>query len=365
MVKNRGARSEIDIFPGQSLNNKLSMNTADICPVGALVTKDFLFKPRNWRYERTESICPGCSVGCNIEIEHLQENNQIYRIKPVYSAEVNEWWMCDDGRLLYHTYNKLQRLEYPMIRNDGELQRGNWRLSFKSVVNKLKEFSPDQVVFVGSGFATNEENYLLQKIAREGMKTENVAVDDKFHREDDIVYKKFIIKAEKLPNHLGASDMLKAPMTFSEVLKKIDEGKIKALYYLGGSPLFTLSDSDLETLKKLDYLVVQDIHKTPLVEMADVVLAGASAYEKDGTFTNYKNRVQRIRAALLPPAAAKTDHEIFQELLGLFNLPKALRPPKTFDEIAADYADYSGMSYAGLSNQGSFKGRKVEAEAVS
>ncbi|RMF57040.1 MAG: hypothetical protein D6748_12100, partial [Calditrichaeota bacterium] len=113
MVRQRGADSEIDVFPGESLNNKLSMNTADICPVGALVTKDFLFKPRNWRYQKTQSVCPGCSVGCTIQIESMEEDNHIYRIKPVFNPHVNQWWMCDDGRLLYHVYDKLNRIEYP------------------------------------------------------------------------------------------------------------------------------------------------------------------------------------------------------------------------------------------------------------
>lgn len=365
LVKNRDYHSEIDLFPGQSLDNKLSMNTADICPVGALVTKDFLFKPRNWRYQKTQSICPGCSVGCNIELEHTDESNKIYRIKPVYNADVNEWWMCDEGRLLYHTYNKLERLEYPMIRKDGAMQRENWRFSLKAVAGKLKEFSADQIAFVGSGYATNEENYLLQKLAREGLKTENVALDDKFYGEDDVVYKKFTIKGEKLPNYQGASDILKTKLTFSDVLKQIDAGKIKALYYLGGGPHFMLTDADLETLKKLDYLVVQDIHKTPLTEMADAALAGASAYEKDGTFTNYKKRVQRIRTAVLPPMAAKTDFEIFQELLGLFDLPKLLRPQKAFDEIATAYKNYKGLSYAILGANGKAAGQKATAESVA
>lgn len=364
MVRDRGYHSEIDLFPGQSLDNKLSMNTADICPVGALVTKDFLFKPRNWRYEKTQSVCPGCSVGCNIQIEYLEDNNQINRIKPVYNADVNEWWMCDDGRLLYHTYKKLERLEYPMLRKDGQMQRGHWRLTMKAVAAKLKEFSADEIAFVGSGYATNEENYLLQKIAREGVKTGKVALDDTFYREEDIVYKKFTIKGEKLPNYRGASDMLKTDMDFSGVLKEIDKGNIKALYYLGGSPLFTLAESDLEILKKLDYLVVQDIQRTPLTDIAHAVLPGASAYEKEGTFTNYKNRVQRLRPAVLPPMAAKTDFEILQELLDMFDLPKVLRSQKAFDEIAAAYEEYHGLSYAKLGNQGSIAGQKTEAEVV-
>ena len=356
MVKQRGYHAEIDLFPGQSLDNKLSMNTADVCPVGALVTKDFLFKPRNWRYEKTRSICPGCSVGCNVQIEHMQEDNKMYRFKPLENQEVNQWWMCDDGRLLYHVYGKLNRLEYPQVRKNDQLQRGHWRLSMKAVANRLKEFDPSQVAFVGSGYASNEENYLLQKIAREGVKTKHVAIDDKYPREKDIAYKKFTIKGEKLPNYQGAQDMLQSSATFSDILKKIDKGEIKALYYLGGGPQFTLSEADIDILKKLDFLVVQDIQKTPLSEIADVALAGASAYEKDGTFTNYQQRVQRIRQAVLPPMAAKTDLEIFQELLDLFDLPKALRAQLVFKEIAEKVKGYQGMDYRGLGDLGMAKG---------
>lgn len=365
MVRNRGGESEIDLFPGQSLNNKLSMNTADVCPVGALVTKDFLFKPRNWRYRRSRSICPGCSVGCNVEIEYLEENNRIHRIKPLFNAEVNQWWMCDDGRLLYHTYHKLQRLEYPLLRKMAELQRGHWRLTLKEVARKLKEFPPEQVAFVGSGYATNEENYLLQKIARQGLRCENIAIDDTFYREEDLVYKKFTIKGEKLPNYQGATDMLATNLSFSDLLKKIDAGQIKVLYYLGGGPHFTLSQADVNVLKKLHYLVVQDLQYSPLIDLAHAALAGASPYEKEGTFTNYQQRVQRIRPAILPPAAAKTDFEIFQELLDLLQLPKILRPQKAFEEIAATYADYRGLSYANLGNNGAAKGASLEAEAAS
>ncbi len=366
MVRQRGANAEIDLFPGESLNNKLSMNVADICPVGALVTKDFLFKPRNWHYQKANSICPGCSVGCNIQIEYLEEDNNIYRIKPVFNADVNEWWMCDDGRLLYHTYQKLNRLEYPSIRKNGELQRGHWRLTLKEVVKKLKEFPAEAVAVVGSGYATNEDNYMLQKFAREGLGVQTVAIDDTFSQEDDIVYKRFTIKGEKVPNYQGALDMLQSELTFSKLLTDIDSGKIKALYWLGGAPVFTLADAQVETLKKLDYLVVQDIQQSPLTEIADVVLAGASAYEKEGTFTNYQSRVQRVRAALMPPRAAKTDFEIFHEFFDILNLGKYLRAKQVFDEIARNIDGYRGMSYTALKDGGLPKGQAVpEAEAAS
>lgn len=361
MVRQRGYDSQIDLFPGQSLDNKMSMNTADVCPVGALVTKDFLFKPRNWRYEKTRSVCPGCSVGCNINIESLEEDNQIYRIKPEENQAVNQWWMCDDGRLLYHTYAKLKRLEHPMLRKGDELARNPWRMTLKAAVSKLKSFSVGEVAAVGSGYATNEENYLLQKIAREGFGAQHVAINDSFPKEDDIVYKQFTIKGEKLPNYQGASDMLNSKDTLSDVLKAIDKGTVKALYWLGGSPEDTLDAQQLEILKKLDYLVVQDIRESALSNLADVVLPGASAYEKDGTFTNFQGQVQRIRPAILPPKAAKTDLEILRELVSLLDMPKVLSPLKVFGEIAAAVDGYGGMSYKALGNAGIKKGEGVAA----
>jgi NADH-quinone oxidoreductase subunit G len=352
MVRNRGYHSEIDVFLGQSLNNKLSMNTADICPVGALVTKDFLFKPRNWRYQKTRSICPGCSVGCNINIESMEENNQIFRIKPEFNADVNQWWMCDEGRLLYHKYKKLERLEYPLSKVNNELNRSNWRSLILQVRQKLSEYSPQEIALVGSGYATNEENYLLQKIFRGTLNCENIAVNERFERTEDTVYPKFTIKGEKLPNYQGAVDALDPTLKFTELFDKIDKKEIKALYFLDGGPDYCLTEKELETLKKLDYYILQDIKKSPLVEIAHAVLAGASAYEKEGTFTNYKNMVQRIFPAILPPGAAKPDFEIIADLAQLFGLTNYLRTKMIFPEISQNREGYGDMDFDNLGKTG-------------
>lgn len=365
MVKNRGARSEIELFPGQSLNNKLSMCTADVCPVGALVTKDFLHKPRTWRYRKTHTVCPGCSVGCNIEIDYMEEDNNIYRIKPVYNQLVNEWWMCDEGRLLYHTYKKLNRLQFPQVKSGDELQRTNWKAALKMVQQTLSGFSPGQIAAVGSGYATNEENYLLQKIFRDGLKTKNIAINDKYRSEDDVVYPKFTIKGEKLPNYQGAADVLRPEYKFSDLLQLIDTGKIKALYIMGGSPHFDLAENDMEILRKLEFLAVQDIQASALTELANVVLPGASAYEKDGTMTNYRNVVQRLRASIMPPMAAKPDVEILSELGELYGLPSFLSARQVFNELAEQIDGYAGMDYSTLGKTGVKKGTvKVEKELV-
>jgi len=328
------------------------MNTADICPVGALVTKDFLFKPRNWRYQNARSICPGCSVGCNIKIESMEENNQIFRIKPEFNADVNQWWMCDEGRLLYHKYKKLDRLEYPLHQANNELNRTNWRYLIQQVQQKLSEYSPKEIALVGSGYATNEENYLLQKIFREALDCENIAVNEKFVRTEDTVYPKFTIKGEKLPNYQGALDALNPTINFAELLDKIEKKEIKAVYFLDGSPDYSLDDKEFETLKKLNYLILQDIKKSPLIEIAHVVFAGASGYEKEGTFTNYKNTVQRIFPAILPAGAAKPDFEIIADLAQLFGFTGYLRAGMIFPEISQELEGYGDMDYNRLGKTG-------------
>ncbi len=365
MVRQRGYHAEIDLFPDQSLDNKMSMNTADICPVGALVTKDFLFKPRNWRYQKTQSVCPGCSVGCNISIEHLEEDNRIYRIKPVENQQVNQWWMCDEGRLLYHQYDNLERIEYPGVRQNDTLIRSSWQKAYKAAQAQLRQFDSEAIAVIGSGFATNEANYLLQLLARKALKTQNVYVNDHYSREDDIVYAQFTINGDKVPNMEGARDMLKPVGGLSDLVRQIEDGKVKAVYFLGGDPNFSPTDEQLAAFGALDFLMVQDIRNHALAKAASVLLAGASAYEKDGTFTNCKGHVQRLKAAVLPPAAAKTDFEIISELLDTFEHAKFLRPKKAFAAISEAYPDYAGMSYENLGSQGCAKGKSVEAAPVN
>ncbi len=365
IVKQRGYKAEIDTFPGISLNNKMSMNVVDVCPVGALVSKDFLHKPRNWRYEKIKTICPGCAVGCNIQVETLAENNEIYRIKPVENMDVNQWWMCDEGRLFYHTFEKLSRLEYPKLREGKELKRANWQTALKSVAENLKKFNAAEIGVVGNGFATNEENYLLKKVFGDALRVKDLAVNDKFRKEEDTQFPQFVINGEKLPNRQGAEDILGKTHTFSKLLKKIEKGEIKALYFLGGDPYFQLNEKEQEILKKLDYLVVQDIYHTPLAELAHVVLAGASAYEKAGTFTNYKGRVQRIRPAILPPFSAKADYEILRDLGQVLGADVPVRPKLAFDLIAIDVKEYAGMDYENLKNGGIDKGAGTKKQQAS
>jgi NADH-quinone oxidoreductase subunit G len=348
IVKQRGYKSEIDTFPGVSLNNKLSLNTVDICPVGALVSKDFLHKPRNWRYEKVNTICPGCSVGCNIQVEYIPDSNQIGRIKPLYYPAVNQWWMCDDGRLFYHEYERIERLQQPEIRTVRESKVVNWQEALQFTLENLRRFKPEEIAVIGNGFATNEENFLLRQVFSEGFKVKNIGICDSFIKEEEVVYPKFTIKGEKLPNWQGAVDVLGSNLPFSKILKKVAKGEIKVLYFLGGDPRLSLEEAELKILSKLEFLAVQDIKHSPLTQLAQVVLPGASAYEKEGTFTSYQGRVQRIRPVTMPPGSARSDFEILREFAQLLGITLPLKPKSIFAQLSTQLAEYQGMDYQNL-----------------
>jgi NADH-quinone oxidoreductase subunit G len=122
-VFNRGDHSQLDVYPGMELNNNYSANVVDICPVGALTDKDFRFKCRVWYLEHTKSVCPGCSMGCNINLDwdkgrpRVQKGARVMRLKPRHNPDVNDYWMCDEGRYNYHFIDE-NRIQTPQHIND-------------------------------------------------------------------------------------------------------------------------------------------------------------------------------------------------------------------------------------------------------
>ena len=315
----RGSHDEIDIprdhddNPLRLLDNKLAGNVVDICPVGALISKDFLFKSRPWFMKQVDSICPGCSVGCNITVDYKEDG--LYRIKPRFHAEVNQHWMCDDGRLGYHYVNSEDRLKIPMKQVDGELVPTSWADALNLIVEKLSETDPESIVVIGSAQGTNEENYLLSKLAREVLKTESIGL---FGREpgEEHKFPQFTIDADKNPNTRGAQDMLKqgdeAVLTGDALWGAV--AAAKAVYLVNGAPKRPLNETAKNALEAVDFLVVQDIFESDVAKLADVVLPSVTFAEKDGSFTNAKGWVQRIHRAIDPPGEARVDWEIIQQV---------------------------------------------------
>ncbi len=317
---NRGSHDEIDIprshegTPIQLLDNKLAGNVVDICPVGALISKDFLFKSRPWFMEKANSICSGCSVGCNVTVEYKTDG--LYRIKPRFHADINQHWMCDDGRLGYHYVNSDDRLQLPLKKIGGEQTTTQWSDALTLITEKLSEVEADDIVVIGSAQGTNEDNYVLQQFAHDVLKTTQLGLFGQQPGEEH-KFPQFTIEADKNPNTAGARTILGSAngnvvLEGDTLWEKVAGAKV--VYLVSGVPDRALEDTEREALEKVEFLIVQDVLPSEVTELADVVLPGTTFAEKDGTFTNSTGWVQRIRKAIDPPGEAQVDWEITQQL---------------------------------------------------
>lgn len=293
----RGDRVTIVTYPGEEMDNPYSMNTIDICPVGALTSRDFRFKARVWDMSSTNSICIGCSRGCNTEI--WVRNNEILRLTPRHNEKVNSYWMCDHGRLnTFKFVNADSRINSPQLRKDGQLIEKNWDDAVKETVSKLQLFKQDQIAVIGSPYATCEDNYLVTKFARTVLQTGNLDfichIDPSFA--DDI------LRTEDLtPNSLGAElvgvQPSKSGLDIQGILNAIKEKKIKALYLIEDDIVEAYPEFE-NAIAGLEFFVVHSTNQNKSTALADVIFPAAAFAEKNGTFVNINGTVQKIRPAV-------------------------------------------------------------------
>lgn len=339
-VVSRGTYEEIDIFPGEPCNNKLAGNVVDLCPVGALCSKDFLYEQRVWWLNSKNSVCPGCSTGCSIRVD--QNKDVLYRLKPRENPQAQGSFMCDEGRFGWKYIHSDKRLKLPEQRSGTQTVSKNWDVVLPAVRNALKEAvlrAPNKFAAVISPWATVEEAYLLATYARKLAPTAKLAIGPvRTVGEDDLYPKdvhgkpvtptKFTIRAEKCPNRRGVEAVIKqiqgSVIEFKDLLNQISRGDVEALFVLGGDPEGWISDADVSKLDKLKLLVVQDLLASAASAKAQFVLPGGAWAEKDGTFVNHKGLAQAIHRALRGPEEARPDGRILLELAersGMFHAP--------------------------------------------
>ena len=200
-VVNRSDHSTISLFDDAVLDNPLSANVVDICPVGALTDRDFRFKVRVWYLEKTPSICPGCSTGCNISVETYQ--NRIARFKPRVNEAVNSHWICDEGRYCFHDLAGGERLTTPLIRQEGGLVPTTWEVALQAVYHGLRFGAAAGGIL--SGRNTNEEAYLFAKLVQKLSARLSLEV---FYQERELTeVQKILMSPDRSPNFRGARDM--------------------------------------------------------------------------------------------------------------------------------------------------------------
>ena len=292
----RGTHVILTTFPDTKLDNHYSMNVVDICPVGALTSRDFRFKARVWEMSSTESICIGCARGCNTNL--WIRNNEILRLTPRENDEVNSSWMCDEGRVnSFKFVSSENRINGPMIKKDGVQVEVGWDEAISKVVSELHAYRKHEIAGIGSAYCTNEDNYIFTRFFKEVIGSKNIGFirHSKSGDEDDL-----LIRADKTPNSLGALIVGAIGESgidgIEHIIKGITSGAIKVLYVLEDN--IAVDPRIAEVLSNLEFLIVHSSIKNETTKRADVVLSASTFAEKYGTYTNFKGIVQRVMPAV-------------------------------------------------------------------
>src|SRR5215510_747656 len=339
-VSERGDRAYIGKFEGKDLTHPWAGNVIDLCPVGALLSKDSLNKARAWELDRTASVCPGCSQGCNMIVE--TRDNMVVRLRPRPNADVNAYFMCDYGRLNYRWMNRQDRVDVPMVRNNGSLHGTDWSLAISEAARLL---NGKRAFVLASPNLSNEALFLLSELldktngsgafrVTQGDEAPLAGVEDLSLRKD------------RAANARGAE------------LLGFERSKTP-LSLLGAGDVLVVADEELDGVDASDVskagaiIVLGTTLPTWARHAAAVVLPIANFVEEEGTITNLRGRVQRFMQAKAAPGFARPSWFVLIDLLNAFGVKtKYSLASEVFTALAAAHSDFAGMSYDTLGLRG-------------
>ncbi|MDB6146986.1 MAG: nuoG [Spartobacteria bacterium] len=342
----RGSHTILTAHPGKRLENNYSLNTVDICPVGALTNTDFRFKMRVWFLKETKSICTSCATGCNTVIGARED--VIYRQTPRDNDAVNASWMCDYGRLNFDYVESERRLLEPRVFQNGKLIPADWKTAITHAAAQLRHFSGWEIGILASGRMTNEELWLAAQLARI-LATQWVEIVPRRGPGDNI-----LLSEDRNPNTngarlLGLTDIPGARLP--GMLDAIASGQIKALLTLGENPLRIGLPANV--LENLPAFVVMDILSNDATKNATALLPSSAFAEKRGSMINGKGRLQRLNRAVGPPGQARDDWEILRDLIqalggsnGIYSIDDVFR------QMAEGLPQFAGLTLTNISDLG-------------
>ncbi len=314
----RGGRTLVWTHEGQALDNDWSGCAADVCPVGALTTREFRFRSRVWYLNKAKSVCPGCNVGCNTSIE--SKDNVVYRFLPRLNPKVNDYWLCDHGRFLSESLNA-RDVHRATLREGASVQDAIVPTAIERISREIRQSiessGPGALFFAGSAHLSNEENFLLRKIADHVACPNRDVVVDKSRVRRIKSQTEWVEGDEAAANFRGARDMGLSPGPGGYGLDAVLAGKASPGVIVVADADFSTIADDAETvarLRRARFLAVAARTSNALTRAADVVLPAASLAEKEGTFTNVQGRVQRFERAFLPKPPVRAHWELLLQL---------------------------------------------------
>jgi len=343
---NRGSHSTLTAYPGKSFDNAYSLNTADICPVGALTSKDFRFQMRVWFLKETKSLCNSCGTGCNITIGSRE--GKVHRLTPRENEAVNSQWMCDFGRLNFHDLESKNRLDRPLLKAAGQQFPATWTDAIQRAADALKKVKAEEIAVVASGRLTNEELFVLKRLLGELGVTRVDTVMNPGQADN------FLRSGDGNPNSRGTEllGLSSGGRKLSAWAGEIASGKIKALLVLGGEELVA-AGIPAETLGKLEVLIFSGILSNATSQLAHVVLPGAAFAEKTGSMVNVHGRLQRMTRAIPAPGEAREDWMILRDMRMALTGGNSLHSVEdVWKPMAAEIAQLSGLNWARIGDLG-------------
>ncbi len=342
----RGSYSTLTAHPGKRLENNYSLNTVDICPVGALTSSDFRFKMRVWFLKETRSFCTSCATGCNTLIGTRED--AIYRQTPRENDAVNSCWMCDYGRLNFDYLQSDRRLLEPLVREENRLRPASWSQAIRSVVELLRPFVGWQIAILASGRMTNEELWLTGQIAKSlGVTLLDIA--PRVGQGDDI-----LLSADRNPNTSGARLLGVASANgggLQQIRDALWSGQVQALISLGENPLRL--GIEPAQLARLSVYIVMDLLANDATAYASAVLPSLGFAEKRGSMINGKGRLQRLNRAVRGPGQARDDWEILRDLLMAVGGSNSIYTIEdVFRQMSEATPELSGLTLSKISDLG-------------
>jgi len=333
-ITDRGYGSEIATFQEEGVHSLLSGNLMDVCPVGAITTRDYRFKSRPWdNPEAVDSICTFCEKGCNTTAwlkakPEWAKGARLARITPRYNPAVNDYWMCDIGRFDYHWIEGDDRLRRALVRDAGGTQQPvDMREALAKAADRITAAGgPASVRFLISAHASLEELFLVGRLGGAfGLPEDGVAISWRTRVKPQPPDTKFKIPPIDAPNVRGAQDLgfpalatAAGEPDLAAFRRQVESGAVKALFVFDPGPAGSIGDVgwaiEARRSGKLPLLIVQGVLLTDLARAADIVLPGVSSYEKDAAYVNQQGRLQAAARALPAPGDAQDDWQIFVNL---------------------------------------------------
>jgi NADH-quinone oxidoreductase subunit G len=347
-MKSRGNHSYIDTYDGGPLDNPWSACAADVCPVGALTVKEFRFRARVWHLDETHSVCPGCSIGCNVTVGHLKR--EVHRFLPRFNPEINGWWMCDYGRLLAQGLDE-RDIARPEVRGGAEPRPIAWDGAVDELLALLRSDPAPRVV--ASANLSNEALYLVKRVLVDHLGLEVVVpVERGQPRKIKNSRREWIHSVDGHPNSTGARLI---------GLSVVDEAGLTTFVSDSSAPLVILDERAHPWLASNEAaaaaagrtVAIAARLETALTRAARLVLPLASWVEADGTYTSSTGRVQQVRRAFPPAGQAQPAWRILLDLgvaLALDDLPEP-RQERVLEHLADRVAAFAGMTARQLADE--------------